>query len=161
MKGVVKMKKLTKVEDYFVGTMIIAATILLFTNIILRYFFNANTTWAEEFVRYSMIWITFIGMAICFRKGIHFSVDILLKSLPYKGSRILQIIINTISIIFILLIIYYGMKITVFNFNSGQITPSLEIGIFWVYLAIPVGAGLSLIHIISNTILIVKNEQSE
>lgn len=155
------MKKLTKVEDYFVGSMIILATVLLFTNIILRYFFNANTTWAEEFVRYSMIWITFIGMAICFRKGIHFSVDILLKSLPFKSSKILQIIINIISIIFILLIIYYGIEITLFNFNSGQITPSLEIGIFWIYLAIPVGASFSLLHIITNTILIFKNEQSE
>lgn len=150
-----------KIEDYFVGSMIILATVLLFTNIILRYFFNANTTWAEEFVRYSMIWITFLGMAICFRKGIHFSVDILLKSISYKSSKILQIIINIISIIFILLIIYYGIEITVFNFNSGQITPSLEIGIFWVYLAIPVGASLSLLHIIMNTILIFKNEQSE
>ncbi|MEY8560796.1 TRAP transporter small permease [Jeotgalicoccus halotolerans] len=153
------MKKLVKIEDYFVGIMIIIATCLLFTNIILRYFFNANTTWAEEFVRYSMIWITFIGMAICFRKGIHFSVDFLLNSLTGKGNRTLQIIINLISIFFISLLIFYGAEITLFNINSGQITPSLEIDIFWIYLAIPVGAGLSLIHIITNTILLFKNEQ--
>lgn len=108
-----------------------------------------------------MIWITFIGMAICFKKGIHFSVDILIKSLPDKGSRLLQIIINIISIVFMLLLIYYGMEITIFNYNSGQITPSLEIGIFWVYLAIPVGAALSLLHLILNTIEITKREQSE
>ena len=154
------MKTLVKAENYFVGIMIILATLLLFTNIILRYFFNANTTWAEEFVRYSMIWITFIGMAICFKKGIHFSVDILIKSLPDKGSRLLQIIINIISIIFMLMLIYYGMEITIFNFHSGQITPSLEISISWVYLAIPVGAALSLLHLILNTIEITKKEQN-
>lgn len=154
------MKTLVKAENYFVGIMIILATLLLFTNIILRYFFNANTTWAEEFVRYSMIWITFIGMAICFKKGIHFSVDVLIKSLPDKGSRLLQIIINIISIIFMLMLIYYGMEITIFNFHSGQITPSLEISISWVYLAIPVGAALSLLHLILNTIEITKKEQN-
>jgi len=155
------LKTLVKAENYFVGIMIILATLLLFANIILRYFFNANTTWAEEFVRYAMIWITFIGMAICFKKGIHFSVDILIKSLPDKGSRLLQIIINIISIIFMLLLIYYGMEITIFNFHSGQITPSLEIGIFWVYLAIPVGAALSLLHLILNTIEITKHGHNE
>src|SRR5699024_8655374 len=106
-------------------------------------------------------WITFIGMAICFKKGIHFSVDILIKSLPDKGSRLLQIIINIISIIFMLLLIYYGMEITIFNFHSGQITPSLEIVIFLVYLAIPVSAALSLLHLILNSIEISKYGHNE
>ena len=130
------MKKLRIIENYFVGVVIIAATLLLFTNIILRYFFNANTTWAEEFVRYSMIWITFIGMSICFRKGIHFGVDILIKSVSERKEKWLQFTINIISMIFIILIVYFGLEITIFNYKSGQITPSLGIEIFWIYLAI-------------------------
>ena len=152
------MKKIRIVENYFVGVAIVAASLLLFINIILRYFFNANTTWAEEFVRYSMIWITFIGMSICFRRGIHFGVDILIKSVSGEKAKWLQVVINLISMFFVSLIIYFGLEITFFNFESGQITPSLGIEIFWVYLAIPVGGTLSLIHLIIYTIEIIKRE---
>lgn len=154
------MKKLRIIENYFVGVVIIAATLLLFTNIILRYFFNANTTWAEEFVRYSMIWITFIGMSICFRKGIHFGVDILIKSVSERKEKWLQFTINIISMIFIILIVYFGLEITIFNYKSGQITPSLGIEIFWIYLAIPVGGIISLVHLVINTIQTIKREPS-
>jgi len=151
------MKLIKKTEDVFVGTAIIAATIILFVNIILRYFFAANTSWAEEFIRYAMIWIAFIGSSICFRRGMHVGVDLLMNYLSEKGKRKLQIYINIFSVIFMLLLIKYGFDLVIFSMRSGQITPSLEIEIFWIYLAIPLGAILSILHICIHTYDLVKN----
>src|SRR5699024_12451051 len=88
------MKALNKLEEWFVGLAMIAATLILFINIILRYFFNENQSWADEFVRYSIIWIAFIGAAICFRQGIHFCVDLLIKNLSTKYNPINNIFFN-------------------------------------------------------------------
>lgn len=155
------MKKLYTFMNYFIGVLIMAATVLLFINIILRYFFGANMSWTEEFVRYSMIWITFLGMATCFHKGIHFSIDILIKSVSIEKEKWLQLLINIISIIFVSMLIYFGLQITIFNYHSGQVTPSLGLDIFWIYLAIPVGGALSILHLISNTINLFKNKNAE
>lgn len=146
------MKILEKIENHFVGIAIIVATTVLFVNIILRYFFNANTTWADEFVRYSMIWIAFIGAAICFRHRIHFGVDLLISSLPERWKMRVQIYINIVCMLFMGLLFYFGSKLVIFSIQTGQITPSLQIGTYLVYMAIPVGAGLSVFHLIVGTI---------
>lgn len=153
------MKVLNKIEDIFVGSALLMATLLLFINIILRYFFSANTTWAEEFIRYAMIWIAFIGASICFRKGIHVGVDLLINSLGLNGRRILQIYINLLSILFMALLVKFGLDLVIFSFNTGQITPSLKINMYWVYLAIPTGAILSILHLGIDTVNLFKNKQ--
>nr|WP_230309204.1 TRAP transporter small permease [Planomicrobium sp. YIM 101495] len=145
-----------KTEDIFVGSAILAATLVLFINIILRYFFSANTSWAEEFIRYAMIWIAFIGSAICFRRGIHVGVDLLINYFSGKGKVILQTIINVVSILFMALLVKYGIDLVLFSMNTGQITPSLEIKTFWIYLAIPLGAVLSIFHIVHRTYLMLR-----
>ena len=152
------MQILRKTEDIFVGLTLLVATLLLFVNIVLRYFFAANTTWAEEFIRYAMIWIAFIGSSICFRRGIHVGVDLLMNSLGVKGKRVLTIYINILAVLFMGFLVKFGFDLVMFSINTGQITPSLKIKTFWIYLAIPVGAVLSILHIVVNTIQLLKEK---
>lgn len=150
-----------KIEEFFIGSALLAATALLFVNIILRYFFSANTTWAEEFIRYAMIWITFIGASVCFRRGIHVGVDLLMNSLKRTGQKYLTVYINILSIIFMGFLVKFGVDLVLFSINTGQITPSLKINMYWIYLAIPVGATLSIIHLVLQTVQLIKNNSIE
>jgi len=144
------MKVLNRIEEILLAGSLISVTLVLFINIILRYFFSANTTWAEEFIRYVMIWITFIGCAVCFSRKLHVGIDFFLEFAPRKLKESINFVVNFICIILMIFLIYYGFELVKFSFNSGQITPSLQMEMFWIYLAIPVGAVLSLIHLIFN-----------
>lgn len=144
------MKLLYRIEEAFLAISIVSVTLVLFINIVLRYFFDANTTWAEEFIRYTMIWITFIGCGVCFGRKLHVGIDFFIELVPKKVQIIINFSVNLISIILMIFLIVYGLKLVNFSLNSGQITPSLQIKMFWVYLAIPVGAVLSLIHLFYN-----------
>lgn len=141
---------LIRIEGWFLGISILAATFVLFINIVLRYFFSANTTWAEELIRYMMIWITFIGCSVCFGRGLHVGIDFFLEYMSEKWKKIIGYFVNFVSIILMLFLIYYGTELVLFSMNSGQITPSLRIKMYWVYLCIPLGATLSLIHLVMN-----------
>src|SRR5690606_21195173 len=48
-------------EDAFVSTLLITASAILFVNVVARYVFNTGLIWAEEFVRYEIVWLVFIG----------------------------------------------------------------------------------------------------
>jgi C4-dicarboxylate transporter, DctQ subunit len=144
------MRWLNKIEETFLGISIALATLVLFVNIVLRYVFSANTTWAEEFIRYAMIWITFIGCSVCFGKGLHVGIDFFLEFVSKKWNVIIGIIVNFVSIVLMIFLIMYGTELVKFSMNTGQITPSLQIQMYWVYLAIPLGAALSLIHLLLN-----------
>ena len=58
------MKILDRVEDVFCAASLLLTALVLFANVVLRYVFSASTSWAEELIRYLMIWITFIGGSI-------------------------------------------------------------------------------------------------
>lgn len=145
------METFKKVEEGFVGITMILVLALLTVNIILRFFFSAGITWAEESIRYAIIWITFIGGAICFRRGIHVGIDLLLEYLPERSKKTLQFIINILAIIFMILLIKYGIDLVLFSMATGQLAPALQIKMYWAYLAIPTGAFLSLIHLMIQT----------
>lgn len=154
------MKWINRIEEAFVGICLLAVTIVLFVNIVLRFGFSANTNWAEEVIRYGMIWITFIGAAICFRRGLHVGIDFFLDYLSKKWGAIIALVVNLFSIVFMAFIFYYSIELVKFSIDSGQITPSLQIKMFYIYLAIPIGALLSLIHLVVHTFKLFKDLQS-
>lgn len=155
------MNILKRIEDYSIAAGLFAVTILLFVNIVLRYAFAANTTWAEEFIRYVMIWITFIGGSVCFRKGMHVGVDFIMDLVKGKAKKGLQLFIHIISMIFLVFLIKYGIDLVIFTMNTGQITPSLQIPLFYIYLAIPVGSGLSLLHLVINSVKLFREKSDD
>ncbi|WP_226037837.1 TRAP transporter small permease [Aquibacillus saliphilus] len=153
------MERLKKVEEVIIAMGLLVVTVLLFVNIVLRFGFSANRSWAEEFIRYVMIWITFIGASVCFRKGMHVGVDFLMDLLKGKTKKGLQLFVNLICIVFMVFLIRYSIELVLFTQNTGQITPSLQIPLYYVYLAIPVGSALSLVHLLIQTIQLIRNKQ--
>lgn len=151
------MKIFNKTEEAFVGITIMTVTFFLFINIILRFFFSAGISWTEEFIRYAIIWITFIGASICFRRGIHVGIDVLIDYLPGKSKKTLSMIINLLAIVFMIFLIKYGFDLVLFSKGTGQLSPALQVPMFWVYLAIPIGALLSLIHLFIQTFEMIRN----
>lgn len=145
------MKLLQTIEEAFIGFLIMGVTGLLFVNVILRYVFSANLSWAEELIRFGIIWVTFIGSSICFQKGIHVGIDVLIDALPGIKKTILQLIINILSLLLMVFLVKYGFDLVIFSAERGQIAPALKIKIYWVYLAIPVGAVLSILYILIDT----------
>lgn len=128
-----------KAEEYFCGAALFSTLVVLFINVVLRYIFQSSTTWAEELIRYLMVWTAFIGGSICVRKGIHVGIDFFLQFMGDKGKLQLARVINFICGIFSLLMTYYGWELVKFNMQSGQVTPALGIPMFIPYLAAPLG----------------------
>ena len=93
-------KIISWVEDSFIGSALILVTFVLFVNVVLRYFFNANLGWAEEFSRYGIVWITFIGASVCISKGTHIAVDSIPEILGQRWQRVIEISVLLICIVF-------------------------------------------------------------
>ena len=70
-------KVLTHVENAITGSLFIASLLVLGWNIIMRKVFHNASTWAEEAIRYAIIWVTFVGSSQCAKSGNHVGIDIL------------------------------------------------------------------------------------
>jgi len=133
---------LCRVEEGLVAALLGAAALILFLDVVARYLFSAPFSWGAESVRYAIIWVVFIGSSIAARRGIHISISALREFLPAPAQRPLILLVLAICFGFSVLLLSASVELIQFMRGFRQVTPAMEIPMWWVYLAIPVGAGL-------------------
>ena len=121
-----------------------AMAVMVFANVALRFLTDYSILWVEEVSRYTMIWLTFIGAGPVLRYGAHIGIDTLQQGMPRFAPAIRAIVFSLLAIFFCAMIVI-GVRYA--NLTWAQTTPVLEIPIGAVYLAMPVGFGLMLIHL--------------
>lgn len=149
------MKIIHKAEEYFIAVLAILASILLFINVFMRYVFSAGIVWSEEAIRYMIIWIAFIGSAVCFRKGMHFGVDVILRVKNPVINKVIRLFIQMVSLTFCILMVIYGYRFTSIAHEMHQVSAAAKIPMEIVYGVIPVSSFFSAIYCIQNIIGIV------
>ena len=83
-------------------------TILVLYQVFTRYVLNDPAAFTEELVRYSLIWTSFIGAAYASSSRDHMALVLFHDSLKPSGQRILMIFIDTLILLFAILIITIG-----------------------------------------------------
>jgi TRAP-type C4-dicarboxylate transport system permease small subunit len=128
---------------------------VIFLQVVMRQF-DASLSWSEELARYSFIWLVYIGISYGVKKQRHIKVDVILLLLKEKGQIIVTILANLLFIAFALFVIRYGFDIANQLLQFGQKSPANQIPMGLIYMATPVGMGLTLIRLIQNLISNVK-----
>lgn len=142
------MKFINKLEENIIGIGLLTSVLLVFANVILRYILKSSSTWIEEVVRYLIIWITFIGSAVCFRRMSHMGIDLIFSFVKGGLKKTVEIFIIIASIVFMTFMFKYGIDLVIFTRASGQITPALGVKLYMIYVGIPFGAFLSLFELV-------------
>src|SRR5699024_9931287 len=141
-------KSLDRTIDLISSTLLIATSVLVFTQAILRYFFSYSIYWSEEISLFMIVWFIFVGCSVTAKEGSHISMDILENILPDKGKNVINIIINIISIGFCTIIIYAGIGMVKNAINLNSIATSIDMPLWIAYASVPVGMTLMLIQYI-------------
>lgn len=139
-------KVLSRAEEICVALLLCAASLILFIDVAGRFLFSTSFSWAAESVRYAIVWVVFIGSSIAARRGIHISIDALREFLPPPARRPLILLVLAISILFCALMLWFAIQLVATMQGYRQVSPAMQIPMWWVYLAIPVGVGLMLVR---------------
>jgi TRAP-type C4-dicarboxylate transport system permease small subunit len=116
--------------------------ILLFFSVLYEVFarsvFGKPTIWANEFVGYFLVSAAYIGSSHTLRNNKHLIVDLLLLRLSKKKKLLLECIANFISLIFCILVVFYGFKLVQISYLLGVVSVSeLRIPLWIPKLVIP------------------------
>lgn len=121
-----------------------AMSVIIFTNVAMRYITSESLPWAEEVSRHMMIWLTFLGAGPVLRYGGHIAVENLQDVLPKAGAIAVRAIVAALLLAFFAFMAWYGwlyMQRTMF-----QTTAVTQIPFAYVYAAMPIGAVLLIVH---------------
>jgi C4-dicarboxylate transporter DctQ subunit len=153
---------LRKVEFAFLAICMLAATGLLFANVALRYFFESAIFWAEEALRYIIIWITFLGAAACIREHTHISLDTLAAALPAPARRVAALAAGIIQIAASLGLALLSLDFTLKTMAGGQVSSTLwGLPMAAIYACLPIGLLLSAIWATADFIKVLRTGRGE
>ncbi|MGI6605265.1 MAG: TRAP transporter small permease [Firmicutes bacterium] len=133
-------------EEAFCALGLLGATLLMFLNVVLRHFFSSGLPWSEELIRYTIIWITFIGIGLAARRDAHVAVDFFAYYMTKRQQRLLIIAVDVLCLIFSLLMIKYSLQMVGQQFLSGQKSPALQVPFYLIYLSLPIGLSLGVLR---------------
>ena len=148
------MKFLDHLEEWFIAFLMAAATLIIFVAVVHRYasglpipvvqdvLLRINTSWAQELTIYLFVWMAKFGAAYGVRTGIHVGVDVLINRLhtPLKKKFILFGLLA--GACFTGIIAALGADFVYELSGTSSTSEVLELPIWIVYLAIPLGSSL-------------------
>ena len=128
--------------------MAVAAALGVF-QIVTRFVLEQPAEWTEVLIRFTLIWMVFLGIPMAFRQGAMVSVDVLYRWSPPPLRRVLDAVVAVAALSLIGVIVWWGWDYA--QRGSVQTMAGLEsLSMFWAYLAMPVGGMFSALGILAN-----------
>ena len=132
--------------------LVLLDTLAVTVDVLLRYSLGITWTGLFEITEYSLLWITFLSTAWILKIDGHIRVDLLLNYLNPRHRAIMNSISYIIGIFLLVLITWYSLKITLYDYQESIILPTyLKPSKWYLEIIVPVGYFLLLIEMLRKT----------
>jgi C4-dicarboxylate transporter DctQ subunit len=143
---------LVAVLRYSAGIFLIIMTGLYGFNVLARTFvpqLAGSLVWIDTAARYLMIWVVFLGVGAALASGQHVLVNLLWRRFGASTTHLLFKLIDLTGFLFSALMLVFSVQLTIFIAGTGQISPTLELPTYILYVAPVIGfASLAMIFLL-------------
>jgi len=155
------MKVLTalrKATDAIVAILFAVLVTLVLVQVITR-MLHMSQTWIDEISKFVFVWLTYLGGAITVRKGANVCFDLILEGTKGKAYKVLFLLVNIITIVFMAAVCYLGTMQAWDNRVQWSSMTRTNMGL--MNAAIPVGFALMIIAQVEYYFTHVKEKAKE
>ncbi len=148
---------LNAAAEFLLWVLVALTIIATFVQVIFRYGLESSLSWSEELSRYLFVWIILVGASVATRRRQHIFVEVLVARLRPALRAWTDLLSVIASMIFFSTFAYVGSLLMLNAWQ--QYSTALDIRIAWVYAAAPVGAGLSVLHLLAGLLKRLSGEE--
>ena len=127
-----------------VGTMAI--------EVLRREVFSYSSIWGEEIVRYSFIYLAWIGAAAAFKDRAHIRIDVLMYYVNDRIKALLYIFGDLVAIAVACVALYWSFETVMVSAKFGSVSHGLRISMVWFLMAVPLGFSLIILRLVQGLI---------
>ncbi len=153
------MKWLDRLEEWIVTVMLVAMTVLTFTQVVLRYVFNSGFTWALELTTLFFAVMIFVGIAYGIRVGAHIGIDALVNKLPPGARRVTGIVVVLLCLLYAGIVLYGALVYVSKMRTVGIEMQDLPIPVWMARSILPIGYALLTFRLLQVLWRIVSGQQ--
>ena len=127
-------------EDWIGILALLAIMAAMSAGVFCRYVLNDSLSWSEEFARYGLIYMTFIGTSTAIRRRTHVRVDVIDLMLGARTRGVLRILMDTVCLLFLVYLCWRTTQIM--GFLESSRSPAMQIPVNWIYGGMLVGLAM-------------------
>lgn len=128
-----------KLHRALLGTLILAAIAINFSNVVGRYFFGTSLGWTEEVLSYLLIWSVFVGSVLVTLDNQHLRVNAIEAYLPPWARHLLEALMLLCMIALCLYVARQSSAVVSLMSQMGQRSSTAGIPMAWAHAGVYVG----------------------
>lgn len=150
-----------KIVEVFLVILMALMVLVVFMATVGRYTQAFSIPWSEEFARYCMVAIVYLGLMLASITKQHFVVELVPLVFAKKPAIIkaCNLLVTICLDLFAIFMAKYGWMIVSKMLTQGKLSPMLNLPLGYVYLLVPAGIVLMAIFYTYRMIEDLKNEK--
>lgn len=112
-----------------------------------RELFSYSSIWGEEIVRYSFIYLAWIGAAAAVRERAHIRIDVVMHYLGPRPKALLYIFGDLVMFGVALIALYWSFETVLVSSKFGSVSHGLRVSMVWFLMAVPLGFSLMILRL--------------
>lgn len=151
-------KSVDRIIEFLTCTLFVVMVAVASWQVLSRFILKSPSTITEELLRYSLIWLAMLAAAYVVGKNQHIAITFLRDRLVENSKITLDILIQSIFLLFAAIIMVYGGGRAV-SLTMAQISPALHLPMGFVYLALPLSGVFILFYSTTNIIELMNKKK--
>ena len=143
------VNKLSLWGAYLAALLLVSLTLLILTEIFIRYFFDLSTMIADEYGGYLYLALIFLGLAYTFNEYAHIRINILTSKMSEKSNRFVDVIAGIITILILIFTLYRTILFTYDSYSMEMVSEAVSATpLYLTQLVMPLGIPLFLLSVL-------------
>ncbi|MEM8958944.1 MAG: TRAP transporter small permease [Pseudomonadota bacterium] len=122
----------------------------MFIEVLRREVFSYSSIWGEEIVRYSFIYLAWIGAAAAVKERGHIRIDVLMEYVGPRVKALLYIFGDIVMFVVAVIAFYWSLEAVLVSAKFGSVTHGLRISQVWFLSAVPFGFALVILRLVQS-----------
>lgn len=145
------LKMLNKNAEQWALVIIYMMLVLtMFIEVLRRELLSYSSVWGEEIVRYSFIYLVWIGAAAAVRERGHIRIDVIFSFVSPRVKAMLSLLGDIVMLIVALVALFYSFGTVLSSAKYGSVSHGLRISQVWFLSAIPIGFALVILRLVQS-----------
>ena len=133
-------------EEVLLSVFLLTLIVLTSLNVVLRYVFNSGLTWSDEICKDCLIFSGFASISYWIRNKSGICVDAFVGLMPEGVKKVFGAMVQVIVLLFFIWMFRGAVNVMQSIAKSNQVSATLQIPMWYIYLAPVIGFGLAVVR---------------
>lgn len=129
-------------ERWLLLVFYVMLVVTMAVEVLRREIFSYSSIWGEEIVRFSFIYLAWIGAAAAVKERAHIRIDVLMHYVSPRIKALLYIFGDLVMFGVAIIALYWSLETLHVSYKFGSVTDGLRVSKVWFIASVPLGFAL-------------------